>query len=139
MVSTLVFAFKIIRHIIFFCSKKVSFPQSSNFSTVKEVFYSQETFPQSSNFSTIKELFHNQGTFLQSRNLSTIKKFSTIKELFCNQRTFPQSWNFSTTKELFQNQGTSTVMELFHSRRNLLQKDFILSTKFSTNNEVFYI
>ena len=79
MVSKLGFAFKIIRHIIFLTVKKVSFPQSRNVSTVKEI-------------------FHNQGTFPKSRNISTIKHFFTIKELFYSRGNFPQSRKFSTKK-----------------------------------------
>ena len=75
----------------FLCSQKSeifldqgTFPQSRNFSTVKEFFpsqrtsygqgnlHGQETFPQSRNFSTIMETFHTQGTFPQSRNYSAV-------------------------------------------------------------------
>ena len=71
MFSTLAFAFKIIKHIIFFCS------QESKFLTVKELFYNQGTFPQSRNFYTIKELFHSRGAF-------------PVMEIFHNQGNFPQ-------------------------------------------------
>ena len=71
MFSTLAFAFKIIKHIIFFCS------QESKFLTVKELFYNQGTFTQSRNFSTVEELFQSW-------------KFSTVKECFQNQGNFPQ-------------------------------------------------
>ena len=58
-VSTLAFAFKIIRPIIFQQSRKKVF---YNFSTITELFHSQGTFPLSRNFSTVKELFHSKGT-----------------------------------------------------------------------------
>ena len=56
MVSTVAFAFKIIRPIIFSAVKKVSFPESINFSLIKEFFLSQGTFPQSRIFSAKKLL-----------------------------------------------------------------------------------
>ena len=68
MVSNLELAFKIIRPIIFPAIKKISFPQSRNFSTVKELFQSQR------NFSTVKELFHNHVSFTQSESFSTVVK-----------------------------------------------------------------
>ena len=61
MISILAFVFKIFRSIIFSAVKKVSFSQSLKFSTDKELF--------SRNFSTVKELFHSQETFLQSNFL----------------------------------------------------------------------
>ena len=63
MVSALAFVFKIIRPIIFSAVKKVNFPLSRNFSTIKGLFYSQGTIPQSRDFSTIKELLQKQGSF----------------------------------------------------------------------------
>ena len=39
MVSTSAFVFKIIRPIIFSSVKKVSFPESRKYSTIKEIFY----------------------------------------------------------------------------------------------------
>ena len=108
MFSTLAFAFKIIKHIIFFCS------QESKFLTVKELFYNQGIFPQLQKFSTIKELFHSCVNFPQLRN------FSTVKEFFHSCGNFPESRNFSTIKEFF------------HTQENFSQ---IISTKkqFSTN------
>ena len=75
MVSTLPFVFEIIRPNIFSAVKNPqstvhsqgNFPQSSKFSTVKEIF-------------TINGIFHNQGIFLQSRNFSTIKETFTIQK-----------------------------------------------------------
>ena len=91
-VSTLVFAFEIIRPFTFCAVKKVSFPQSRMFSTLKELSHIQVTISYSNNFSTFKELFHIQGTFPHSRY------FSTFKKLFHNQKKFPHSRNFSTVK-----------------------------------------
>ena len=51
LISTLAFAFKITRPIIFSAVKEVSFPQSI-------------IFPQSRKFSLIKEFFHSQRNFL---------------------------------------------------------------------------
>ena len=62
MVSTLAFAFKIIRPIIFSAVKEVNYPQSRNFSTVKEIFFDQGNVPESRK---------SQGIFPQSRKLST--------------------------------------------------------------------
>ena len=97
----------------FLCSQKSeifldqgTFPQSRNFSTVKEFFpsqrtsygqgnlHGQETFPQSRNFSTIMETFHTQGTFPQSRNFSAVveifhKVFWKKKKKKNDQRNFP--------------------------------------------------
>ena len=87
-VSTLAFAFKIIRPIIFSAVKKVSFPQSRKFCAVKELFHSQGNFPQfkeifhnqrilplSWKFSTIKRFFHSRGNFLQTKFLHSQKVF----------------------------------------------------------------
>ena len=71
MVPNLELAFKIIRPIIFPAIKKISFPQSRNFSTIKELFHSQGTFPQSCKFYTIRELLHSRENFSQSRKCST--------------------------------------------------------------------
>ena len=68
MVPNLELAFKIIRPIIFPAIKKISFPQSRNFSTIKELFHSQGTFPKS------KKLFHNHVSFTQSESFSTVVK-----------------------------------------------------------------
>ena len=73
LISMLTFAFKFIGPIIFSVVKKV-------------------TFPKSRNFSTIKEIFHNQGNFPQS------KKFLTIKEIFCKQRSEAKSLDPFNTK-----------------------------------------
>ena len=67
--SMFVFAFLIIRPIIFSAIEKENFPQSRSFSTIKEIFHSKRIFPK-------------------SRKFSTIKKFSTVKGLFCNQKIF---------------------------------------------------
>ena len=115
----------IIRLIIYFAIKNVSFPQSKNISTVKDVFHSEGTFPQSRNFSTVKEHFHIHGFFLQSRN------FSTVKELFNNQGNFPQK-KFTWSKKF------STNNEVFYSQGNFPKINFILSSRFSTNKEVFH-
>ena len=87
MVSTLTFASKITRPIIFSAVKNVSFPQSRNFSTVKEILYSQEIFPQPRKLSTVKKLFYSEGIFPQSKNFST-KNFYLIKEIFTNKDMF---------------------------------------------------
>ena len=58
--SMFVFAFLIIRPIIFPAIEKENFPQSMKFFAVKEFFHNQE-------------IFHSQGTFLQSK-------------IFCKQR-----------------------------------------------------
>ena len=84
MVPNLELAFKIIRPIIFPAIKKISFPQSRNFSTIKELFHSQGTFPKS------KKLFHSQGTFPQSC------KFYTIRELLHSRENFSQFRKCST-------------------------------------------
>ena len=142
MVSTLAFAFKIIRHIIFFCSKKVSFPQSRNFSTIKELFCNQETcpqsrnFPQSRKFFAIKELFYSRGTFPQPRNFSRIKEllqswnFSTVgeicyKKILFYQRNFPQTMKFSKFKEIF-HKKIYLVKETFYKQESFPQKSFSL-------------
>ena len=54
MILMFVFAFNIIRPIIFSAVKKVTFPQSSKFSTVKEFFHNQIFFFR------IKGIFHSQ-------------------------------------------------------------------------------
>ena len=124
-VSTLAFVFKIITPIIFSAVKKVSFPQSRKFSTIKEIF-------QSIKFSTIKEIFHSQENFPQSR------KFSKVKEIFHSQGNFQQSRDFSTVVKMFHSQGNfpqsrkfSTIKELFHSRVNFPQ------TKCFTQSKIF--
>ena len=76
MTAMLIYAFKIIRAIIFSSVKKkkkkfhsqANFLQQRNFSTVMETFQSQENFPQSKKFLTVKEIFHSQGHFPQSKN-----------------------------------------------------------------------
>ena len=90
MVSTLAFPFKIIRDIIFSAVKNVSFPQSKNFSTIKEFFHKLR------NFSIFKKLLQNQGTFPQSWKFSTVKEIFSkknylIEEIFYTKETFPQS------------------------------------------------
>ena len=79
MVSTLAFAFKIIRPIIFSAVKKVSFPQQRNFPTVKELFHNQGIFPQSKNISTVKKLFHNQKGSLKAKILDLFNTKSYAK------------------------------------------------------------
>ena len=97
----------------FFCSQK------SKFSTIKEFFQSQETFPQSRNFSairnfsTVREVFHGCGNFPQSRTFSTIKEISYEK--------FAWSRKFSTVKEIF-------YPNILVDQRDFLQTKF--STKF---------
>ena len=76
MVSTLAFAFKLIGHIIFSAFKKVSFPQSKNFSKVKELFQSQ---------TIVKELLHKniffyQVSFPQTNTFTHSKYFSANKD-----------------------------------------------------------
>ena len=93
-VSTLVFAFEIIRPFTFCTVKKVSFPQSRMFSTLKELSHIQVTISYSNNFSAFKELFHIQGTFLHSRNFSTIKTNFHIQETFLQSKRFSKSSNF---------------------------------------------
>ena len=129
----------------FLCSQKSeifldqgTFPQSRNFSTVKEFFpsqrtsygqgnlHGQETFPQSRNFSTIMETFHTQGTFPQSRNFSAgvnfqksflkkKKKKKMIKEISHKQEKFSAKKKFSFIKEVFHKQT------FLHSQENFLQ------------------
>ena len=66
MVSMLPFAVKIIRLITSPAVKKVSFhnqgifPQSRNFSTIKDLFHNQGTFP-------VVKIFHGQGNFQQKQ------------------------------------------------------------------------
>ena len=80
-ISMFVFAFKVIRPIIFSAAKKVTFPLSRNFSTVNEFFHSQGIFPQARTFSqsrvisTIEEIFPSQGISSQSRKFYTVKEF----------------------------------------------------------------
>ena len=110
MVSSLAFGFKIIRR-IFSAAKKVIFPQSKNFSTVKDIFHNQGTFPQPRSFSIVKELFRIQGTSPLSR------KFST-KKIILDPGKFPQTMKFSRVKEI-------------------LHKKLTWSEKFSTNEKFF--
>ena len=94
MISTLIFTFEIIRPIIFSAVKKVTFPQSRKFSTVKNFFSTVKdyVFPQSRRFSAVKEILNSQGNFTHSMNISTVKKF------FHSQRNFPQSRIFFHTQ-----------------------------------------
>ena len=128
MVSMLAFTFKNIRPIIFSAANNISFPKSSNFSTIKQLFHSQGTFPQSRKFSIVKELFHSQGTF---HNLFTVKELFHSQGTFHNQGTFPQSRNFSTVVEI------STKNEVFYSQGSFSQKKITSSNKFSTNKKDF--
>ena len=98
MISMFVFAYKIIRPIIFSAVKKVTFS--------KEIFNSQGIFPQSKNFSTIKKIFHCQHIFPPSRN------FFTIKDIFYSQGIFPQSRKFFTAREFQQSKNFSTVKKV---------------------------
>ena len=59
MISMLVFAFKIVRPIIFPPVHKVNFPQLRYFITVKKSFHSQQQFPQLRKFFIIKEIFYS--------------------------------------------------------------------------------
>ena len=77
MVSTFVFAFKIIRPIIFSAVKKVSFPQFL-ISENSLFFHSQGIFQQSWKFSTNKEVF--------------------LKVFFLDLRKFPQRFLHSQKK-----------------------------------------
>ena len=80
MTAMLIYAFKIIRAIIFSSvKKKKKIPQSSKFSTAKEFFYSHGNFPKPREFPTVKKIFDSQGNFPQPRTFSTIKKFSETK------------------------------------------------------------
>ena len=91
MVSTLAFVFKIIRSIIFSAVKKINFPQSRKFSTVKKIFLDQGTLPQSRKFFAGKEIFHKQGIFTHtnifpcSRKFSKNKDFYTVKNTLCKE------------------------------------------------------
>ena len=108
MVSTLTFASKITRPIIFSAVK---------FSTVKEFFHSQRNFPQLRKFSTVKKFFHSQGNYPHSRN------FSTVKEFFHSQRIFPQKF-FTWSRKFSQTRTCSTVNETFHKKLLLAQGNF---------------
>ena len=101
-------AFKVIRANIFSAVKKVSFPQSRNFSSFKKLFHSQKTsvkelfhslgnFPHSRKFSTSKELFHS-GNIPQSRNFFTVKEFLHVKEVFPKQSVLHRQKSFLETK-----------------------------------------
>ena len=94
MISTLVFTFEIIRPIIFSAVKKVTFPQSRKFSTVKKFFSTVKdyVFPQSRRFSAVKEILNSQGNFTHSMNISTVKNF------------FPHSRKFLAVNEIFHSQ-----------------------------------
>ena len=123
-----------------------------------EIFLDQGTFPQSRNFSTVKEFFpsqrtsygqgnlHGQETFLQSW------KLSTLKELFLNQGTFQQSWKFSTKffekkkmiKEISHKQEKfsakkkfSFIKEVFHKQTFLHSQENFLQTKIKKNVTFF--
>ena len=97
-VSTLAFVIKIIRLFSFSAVKKLNFPWSRNFSTVKELFHSQETFPQSRNFSTVMEIFHSHESFPQTRDFSANKSFTLTKEVSQKQILLHSQNNFLRTK-----------------------------------------
>ena len=119
MISILAFAFKIFRSIIFSAVKKVSFSQSQNFSTYKELF--------SRNFSTVRKLFygqifykkvylinktfHKQWNFLQSMKFST-RKFKWSKKFSINKNVFHKNF-FPWSRKFF----TKTL----HIQKNVLQ------------------
>ena len=136
MVSKLAFAFKIIRPIIFSTVKKVSFPQSRNFSLVKELFHNQGPFLQSRNFchGAVVDILHGQGNFLQ-KNLTWSIKFSTKKWSFLLSR------KFFTRKKITWSKKISTNRKFFHKiffldHGSFLQtKIFTQSKNFSANND----
>ena len=88
MVSTFVFAFKIIRPIIFSAVKKVSFPQFL-ISENSLFFHSQGIFQQSWKFSTNKKLFHKK---------NSTNKEVFLKVFFLDLRKFPQRFLYSQKK-----------------------------------------
>ena len=91
-VSTLVFAFEIIRPFTFCAVKKVSFPQSRMFSTLKELSHIQVTISYSNNFSTFKELFYSQKGSLKAPVLdplnSKCKTIFSLLILVSNRRSY---------------------------------------------------
>ena len=151
MVSTLAFAFKIIRPIIFSAVKKVNFLLSRKFSLIKELVHSQGNFPWSKNFSTVIEIFHSQITFPQSSEFSSSHrnfqwKFSTVMEIF------PQSSSFSTVIKISHSQGNFPLTRTFYTKKNILDqgnfpqtmkfytnKSFPWSRKFSTNKDFYTV
>ena len=109
MISTLAFALKVIRPIIFSAVKNVSFPHSSRkFPLIMEFFHSQEI-----------EILHNQGTF-------------PVKEFFHSQRIFPQKilLNQGSFPQISK---FSIVKEIFHTENLLDQGNFLQTRKFSKN------
>ena len=138
MVSILPFAVKIIRLITSPAVKKVSFPQSRNFSPVKKLFHNKGPFPQSRNFFTVVEIFHNQGTFpvvkifhsqgnFQQKQFTWSKEFSTNNEVFYSQGNFPQKnffdqTNFPQTRK-FSTKYFSLIKKVFHKQRLFASKD----------------
>ena len=122
MVSTLAFAFKIIRPIIFSAVKKVNFLLSRKFSLIKELVHSQGNFLWSKNFSTVIEIFHSQITFPQSSEFSSSHrnfqwKFSTVMEIF------PQSSSFSTVIKISHSQGNFPLTGKFYTKKIYLIKE----------------
>ena len=102
-VLTVEFVFKIIRPIIFSAVKKVSFPQSKEFSLIEEFFHSQGNFPPkhftwSRKFSTNRDVFHDFFFFFDQRNFPQTKNFSTSKNLFFDQGSFPQTNTLTQSK-----------------------------------------
>ena len=126
MVSILPFAVKIIRLITSPAVKKVSFPQSRNFSPVKKLFHNQGTFSQSWKSSTIKELF-------QSWKFSIVKEILNKNNLL-DQRNFPQTMTFSTVKEI-SHKNFFLIKQIFHKQESFPQNIFPWSRKFSTNKD----
>ena len=132
MVSILPFAVKIIRLITSPAVKKVSFPQSRNFSPVKKLFHNKGPFPQSRNFFTVVEIFHNQGTF------PVVKIFHSQGNF--QQKQFTWSKEFSTNNEVFYSQEIShkkffLIKQIFHKQESFPQNIFPWSRKFSKNKD----
>ena len=126
MVSILPFAVKIIRLITSPAVKKVSFPQSKNFSPVKKLFHNKGPFPQSRNFFTVVEIFHSQGNFKQ-KQFTWSKEFSTNNDVFYSQGNFPQKFffdqtNFPQTRK-FSTKYFSLIKKVFHKQRFFVNKD----------------
>ena len=101
--------FKVIRSIIFSAVKRVSFPQSRNFLTVKKVFH-KTIFIWSRKFFTMKEFFHSHRIFPAKKNY-------LIQEILHKQRSFPQFF-FSLIWEV------------------LWKKDFYTIKQFSKNKDI---
>ena len=104
--------------------KQGTFPQSRNFSTVKEPLHTQGTFPHSRSFSTIKDIFYKKSLLDQGYYMQTIK-FSIVKETF-HKKVY-------LTKEIFYKQSFSQKMFSLDQRCFLQTKIFTHSKNVSAN------